>query len=379
MNSTENISIWDGNPGNPSGSTALGIYDSDVAFQLQAPGLAKQIAFNLGYPIVAVELDSGSIYTAIEQASLEFSSIVNEYNIQDNLFLLKGAPTGSNLSGRNIADNFGRTYELAQKYGTEVGTGGDVTWKTTSIPISESVQNYNLDTLIGTNVEGGAAIEIKRIHHYRTPASQRFFNPLLGTQQLMNQFGFGNMGIGISYLMLPLNMDLLRMQTIEFNDTIRKSAYTFELINNQLRIFPIPEANYNLYIEYILKTDRFNPLKESAGKISDFSNVPYNNIAFQYITDPGKQWIRKYAIAIAKGMLGQVRSKYGSVPSANNEISMNGPDLISEAQQEKEQLIQQLRETLEKLTRRSQVEQRKEIAENLQEELAKIPLGYFIK
>jgi len=379
MNSTVTIPIWDGNPGNPSGSTALGIYDSDTSFQSQAPGLAKQIASNLGYPVVAVELDSGSIYNAIEQATLEFSSIVNEYNIQDNIFLLKGAPTGSNLAGRNVSDNFGRTYELTEKYGTESGVGGNVTWKTVSIPISQSVQNYNLDTLISDEYESGASIEIKRVHHYRTPASQRFFNPLLGTQQLMNQFGFGNMGIGISYLLMPLNMDLLRMQTIEFNDTIRKSAYTFEIINNQLRIFPIPETNYNLYIEYINKEDRFNPLKESSGTISDYSNVPYNNIPFMYITDPGKQWIRKYAISIAKGMLGQVRSKYGSVPSANNEISLNGPDLISEAQQEKEQLIQQLRETMEKMTRRSQMEQRKEISENLQEELSKIPLGFYIK
>lgn len=379
MNSTVTIPIWDGNPGTPSGSTALGIYDSDATFVSEAPNLAKQIASNLGYPVVAVELDSGSMYTAIEQATLEFSSIVNEYNIQDNIFILKGASTGSNLSGRNIADNFGRTYELTEKYGTEVGTGGNTTWKTVSIPISQSVQNYNLDEMISDTYETGSAIEIKRIHHYRTPASQRFFNPLLGTQQLMNQFGFGNMGIGISYLMMPLNMDLLRMQTIEFNDTIRKSAYTFELINNRLRLFPIPETSYNLYIEYIVKSERFNPLKEDAGLISDFSNVPYNDIAYMYITDPGKQWIRKFAIAIAKGMLGQVRSKYGSVPSANNEISLNGPDLISEAQQEKEQLIQQLRETLEKMTRRSQVEQRKEIAENIQEELNKIPLGFWIQ
>lgn len=379
MNSTVEIPIWDDNPGQVSGSTVLSIYDSDTVFQQEAPGISKMIARNLGYPIVKIELDSGSLYTAIEQAALEFSSIVNEYNIQDNIFLLKGAPTGSNLSGRNIQDNFGREYELAEKYGSEVGTGGNIEWKTTGISVTTGTQIYDLDDLIGTQIESGSDVVIKRVHHYRAPASQRFFNPLLGTQQLMNQFGFGNMGIGVSYLMMPLNMDLLRMQTIEFNDEIRKSAYTFELINNKLKIFPIPTSNYTLYIEYILRTDRFNPLKEDDGTISDYSNASYNNIQYQYINDVGKQWIRKFATAIAKGMLGQVRSKYGIVPSANTEISLNGADLVSEAQQEKEQLNTELRETLEKMTVKGQTEMRREIADNLQESLNKVPLGFFIK
>jgi len=378
MNSTQTITIWNGIPTAVSGSTAMGIYDEDPAFVVQAPLLAKQIATNLGYPIVDVELDSGMLYSAIEQSTLEFSSIINEYNIQDHIFVLKGAPTGSNLTGRNISDNFGRTIKLADKYGTEAGVGGDVTVKRVSIPITGSVQDYNLDEMISDLYESGKSISVKAVHHYQMPAQTRFFNPLLGTQQLMNQFGFGNMGIGTSYLMMPLNMDLLRMQTIEFNDMIRKSHYGFELKNNRLRLFPIPTEGFTLYIEYILDEDRFNPLKEDGGTISDFSNVPYYNIPFQYITDTGKQWIRKYAIAIAKGMLGQIRSKFGSVPSPNNEISLNGSDLISEAQQEKEQLITQLRETMEKMTNRSQIEARKEIAENLQIELSHNPLGFFI-
>lgn len=377
MNSTYTPAIWDGTSGNVSGSTSLGIYDDDAVFQVEAPKIAKQIAKNLGYPMIQIELDSGSIYSSIEEATLEFSTIVNEYNIQDNIFILKGAPTGSNLSGRNISDNFGRTFEISDKYGTEIGISGDVDWKTNYITLTASVQTYDLNTLLADEYESGSAIKIKRIHHYRMPASQRFFNPLLGTQQLMNQFGFGNMGIGVSYLMLPLNMDLLRMQTIEFNDEIRKSAYTFELINNKLKIFPVPTATSKLWIEYILLEDRFNPLKESPGKISDYSNIPYNNISYQHITDPGKNWIRKYATSICKGILGQVRGKFGSVPSPENEISLNGSDLMSESQQEKELLITQLREQLEKLTTRSQIEQRREIAENLQEEITRIPMGGF--
>jgi hypothetical protein len=193
MNATEETQIWNGDPGQVSGSTVLGIYDDDLSFQSDSPKIAKQIAKNLGYPMINVELDSGSIYSSIEESILEFSTLVNEYNIQDNIFVLKGASSGSNLSGRNVADNFGRTIELTEKYGVEVGVNGDVDYRRVSIDVTESVQTYNLDELIADVYESGSSIEIRRVHHYRNAISP------FGIFPMMNHMGFTNMAISISH------------------------------------------------------------------------------------------------------------------------------------------------------------------------------------
>jgi hypothetical protein len=65
----------------------------------------------------------------------------------------------------------------------------------------------------------------------------------------------------------------------------------------------------------------------------------------------GRAWIIRYALGIAKEMLGQVRGKYSSVPIPNGEVTLNGSDLISQGQTEKTELITQLREFLEKMTK----------------------------
>ena len=74
-------------------------------------------------------------------------------------------------------------------------------------------------------------------------------------------------------MMMPLYYDLARFQAIEFNDQIRKSAYSFQLVNDRLRLYPIPDgSNFTkVYFDYIKKSDRSNALKGATGTISDFT------------------------------------------------------------------------------------------------------------
>jgi hypothetical protein len=51
-------------------------------------------------------------------------------------------------------------------------------------------------------------------------------------------------------------------------------------------------------------------------------------------------WIRKYALTWAKEQLGRIRSKFASVPGPTGEAQLDGQQLISEAQQEREGLEQ---------------------------------------
>ena len=199
---------------------------------------------------------------------------------------------------------------------------------------------------------------------------------------MMDGFGWGNLSPAVQFMMMPVYADLLRIQAIEFNDQVRKSAYTFELRNNKIRIFPNPTSTYKLWFEYILKSDRDNPLQtrygEGVGTVSDFSNVPYTNMQYQYINDVGKQWIRKYGLALSKELLGMIRSKYGSIPVPNAETTLDGDTLRGEATTEKEILITELRENLEAASRKMMLEADSEESTRLQEKLQKVPLPIYI-
>ena len=182
---------------------------------------------------------------------------------------------------------------------------------------------------------------------------------------------------------MPVYADILRIQAIEFNDQIRKSAHTFELRNNKIRIFPSPTSTYKLWFEYIVKSERDNPIQTRFGEkadtlVSDYSNVPYDNMEYQYVNDVGKQWIRKYGLALSKELLGMVRSKYGTIPIPNADTTLDGDTLRGEASVEKEALVTELRENLEASSRKIMLESDSEESTRLQEKLQKVPLPIYI-
>ena len=384
--------IWPGSSSFASGQTPFGIYDSDAQFSGSGVNsvdkFADWCAKRLGYPIMDVEMQSGSFYAVYEEAVTEYSAQVNQFNIKDNLFNLSGQSTSSNMTHRNITPSLGRVVRLSNLYGQEATTpvGGYTALKTGSIMITSGSQTYDLNSLYAQVSESGP-IEIRRIHHGPTPAIQRYFDPYAttgyGTQNLIEGFGFGGMSPAITFTLMPLFEDLLRVQAIELNDQIRKSAYSFHLVNNQVRIFPDPTTDFRMWFEYYVSEEKESSLQVPSGSsnlgvISDFSNIPYNNMVFSQINDVGKQWIKKYGLALAKELLGTIRGKYTSIPIPNSETTLDGDALRSEAATEKEILISQLREMLEDTTRRSLMERDKDESDMLQEKLQKVPLPIYI-
>jgi len=381
--------IWPGSGSAVLGNTPFGTFDNQSSFQTDAPKFAKWCAQRLGYPIMDVELQDTSFYACFEEASLEYSSQVNQYNILDNLLQLRGQSTGSDLTHKNVTPTLGRTVQLSNQYGTEASlpVGGNVDLKKGSITVTSGSQEYDLNALYAAVSESGKAIEIRRVYHGATPAIQRYFDPYAttgyGTQNLIEGFGFGSYSPAVSFTMMPIFEDLLRVQAIELNDEIRKSAYSFHLVNNKLRIFPDPSNTFKVWFDYYITEDKNSGVIEgvgtsATGSISDFSNVPYNTMNYNQINDPGKTWIRKYGLALSKEILGAVRSKYGTIPIPNSEVTMDGDALRTEAATEKEQLITQLRETLEQTSRRSLTEKDQEESEFLQQKLNKVPIPIFI-
>ena len=369
-----------------SNSTPFALYDSDSDFQSEAPKFAKWCAQRLGYPIMAVELQDTQFYACFEESISEYSAQVNQFNIKDNLLSLQGQPTSSNFTHKRLSRTMGETIKLSKQYGTEAGVGGDVDIKKGSISVASGSQEYDLNALFAEVSESGKAIEVKRVYYEATPAMQRFFDPYAttgyGTINMIEGFGFGDYSPAVSFTLMPLFEDLLRVQAIELNDSIRKSAYSFTLTNNKLRIFPNPEEDRTVYFDYVVTSDRDDPLQTeysgSADVVSDFSNAQYDNMQYRKINDVGKQWIRKYGLALSKQLLGIIRSKYGSIPIPNSDTTLDGDTLRSEAATEKEVLVTQLREMLEQTSRKALLEADKDESDFLQEKLQKVPYPIYI-
>jgi hypothetical protein len=378
--------IWPGSGSAVSGNTPFGTFDDDSTYQTEAPKFADWCSKRLGYPLMNVELQDKQFYACLEEAVTEYSAQVNQFNIRDNLLSLQGESTASSLTQKRVTPNLGRSVFLSQAYGTEAGVGGLVDVKSGSIDVVSGSQDYDLNAMWADVSESGNAIELKKVFYQETPAVQRYFDPYAGTgagtMNLLDQFGFGNYSPAVSFLMMPVYADMLRLQAIELNDQIRKSAYTFQLRNNKLRIFPKPDSGYKLHFNYLVRSDRDNALitehSGSSDVISDFSNVPYDNMTYGHINDVGRQWIRKYGLALTKELLGIIRSKYGAIPIPGAETNLDGDTLRTEASTEKEVLVTQLREMLDQTSRRALLEADKDESEFLQEKLKRVPYPIYI-
>ena len=379
-------------PGSSSffpGQTPFGIYDDDYVFQEEAPRVALWCARRLGFPIQNVELIDENFYACFEESVSEYGAQVNQFNIRNNLDSVKGKSKATNLTSKLVqGSNLPNLIAISDAYGTLAGVGGNIDIKKGFIELVPGQQEYNLDALWAAVSESGKRIEIVKVFQEPTPAINRFFDPYSvsgqGTLNLIDEFGFGSYSPAAQFVLMPMFEDLLRIQAIEFNDQFRKSAFTFNIVNGKMRVFPMPtSSNVNLYgklyFDYYVK-DEFteNSTLVTSNVISDYSDIPYNFMEYSGINDVGKQWIRKYTLALVKELLGAVREKYSNIPIPGSEISLDGAALRSEAQTEKEALMTQLRETLEELSRKIQFENRNNEANQHQEMLRKVPLAIYI-
>lgn len=384
------IQIWPGSGSFSQGMTPFGYFDSDPYFMMDCEKVAIWCARRLGYPITDIELTEENFYSAFEESILEYNSLVNSFSARDNMLSLTGMPTGSaNLESQYIQPSLSGMFKLARQYGTEIGAGGNQIWYTGSINIQAGQQVYDLNKPGIVNLEAGNfetdQFTIRKIFHDDTSPFARFLDPSgvsgMGTQEFLNQFGWGNMAV--QYTLMPLQYDLLRMQGVEMNNQIRRSTYSFQLTASRIRIFPIPTADSKLFFQYTLDSDSMDASvlgNLQQGLISDISNIPYGIKKYRFINEIGKNWIRRYTLAVAKEMLGYVRGKYSSIPmTLDNDVTLNGSELISSAQTEKDALVTELKELLEGTSRQSQLERKQAENSAMASQLIGVPLKIYVK
>jgi len=380
-----NIPIWTGTSTFFPGDTPFGYYDNDYQFQQDADKVAKFCALRLGYPLVDVELQSGSFYTAFEIATTIYGNELYAFQLRDNYLSIEGAPTASSLNQALITPSLGPIIKLSQQYASEAGTGGNIDWYSGSVYLTSSVQDYDLGAwATSQNITGG--IEIKKIFFSGTPAINELYSPWAGlgpgAMSAVGLTGLAGYGPATNFLLLPLSYDLANVQAIEMSNQIRLSNYTFLISNNKLRIFPIPDKGdegVQLWFNYIKNEDRYSAtITPSPGKVTNVSKAPYANPIYTQINSIGRSWIFEYALAVSKEMLGLVRNKYSTVPIPGAEVQLNGDSLVTQATAEKEALIARLRDYFDQTSKQSLLERRSAESTARQAELNQVPMTIYI-
>ena len=379
-----NIPIWTGTSTFSAGQTPFGFYDHQIEFQADADKVSDFCARRLGYPLADVELQSGSFYTAFEEAITIYGNELYAYKVRENYLSLQGASSITEANGQIISPNLSNIVSISEQYGEEAGVGGNVTWYSGSLSLKGGKQTYNMNewAQANANLAANDSIEIKRVFYEAPPAITRYFDPYAGTGtgmiDMMDSFGWGSYSPAINFLMMPINYDLQVMQAIEFNDTIRRSNYSFELVNNNLKVFPIPNSDGHLWFEYIKKSERANPYSNGTNKITNVAEVPFSNPDYNLINSIGRQWIFEMTLAIAKEILGYVRGKYSTIPIPDSDVTLNQSDLLASATADRAALIERLRAYFDETSRDKLLERRSQEGDYLEKELNKVPYTIFI-
>lgn len=384
-----NIPIYPGSSSFSPGLTPFGFYDFDFQFQEDADRLVTYCARRLGYPLTDIELQDLNFYAAFEDAITTYGNEIYSFQIRDNLLSLEGASTLTNVNDAIITPNMGTIIKLSQQYAAEAGAGGNITYYSGALALTPGKQTYNLkEWAISQSISGG--IEIKTVFYQDLPAINQMYAPFGGFAGLggLPAAGiYGGMyggGYGGGYLMMPVAYDAGVIQGLELSNTIRLSNYTFEIINNNIKIFPIPTDNDVrqgfLWFEYIKTEDRYaDSITQTGGdKVTNVSNAPYGYPVYSQINAVGKSWIFDYALALCKEMLGYVRGKYGTIPIPGREVTLNQADLLTAATAEKNALIERLRVYLDETSKRALLERRAQESDFRKQEINNVPMVIYV-
>ena len=384
-----NIPIWPGSSSFHPGDTPFGFYDYNPDFQKDADKVAKFCGLRLGYPIENVELQDINFYAAFEEAVTVYSNELFAYKQREDYLSLEGTPytyeeSNVNFQDATITPNLQRIVDLSEQYGTWAGVGGNVDWKKGSIYLTSSVQDYDLDEWATSQGLTGSDIEVMRI----------FYEPMPASIQMYGGLGFAGSGLGAfanagmagyganSFLMLPLSYDLQMMQGVEMFRDVLFSQFTFQLINNKLRIFPIPtsvDEGGQLWFEYMLKSEEYCATVDvNPNTISNISQVPYRNVDYDSVNSVGRSWIFEYTLALSKEILGYVRGKYTQVPIPGAEVTLNQADLLASATADKNSLVERLRAYFDDTSRQKLLERRQAESVARNSELEQVPMTIFI-
>lgn len=376
--------------------TPFGFFDSDSAFQTEADGMITFVKRKLGDDVLSVELTRKEIWACFEEACCEYSRLIHETKITSELTNVLGLATGS----QDFANKYAKqTLEFllrkAEPYATEAYVGGSFNATMGYVDLVNGQQDYdiysdvkvlsgsNADEVVYETLASGSRgkLKIVEIFHFEPLAAQTFLlNASNITNFLATNFNYESYVNSTVFYVLPIFEDVLRRGMLESAFRVRRSNYSYEVLGSKLRIYPIPTTDLQtgkLYIKLMPPHDPYNPSSytdDTIYGISGPSNFPLGNIPFTTINQPGRQWIRQYTLALARELLGLIRSKFQNIPIPNADLQLNGEALVSQGREDKDKLTTQMKEFLANMTHAKLLENDALAAENLNKQLRYIPM-----
>jgi len=369
--------------------TPFGFFDTDADFQSEADSVVTFVKRKLGDDILSVELTKKQIWACLEESFLEYSRIINEADAKSQLNNHLGYPTGSNVQGLFPKQNLEYLLRMAEPYSMETGLGGSYNDVSGSIQLVAGQQDYDIyETLVdesGNLIVSSSAntprnkMRIREVFHFSPNAAYRFFDTTSAINYLNNEFSFESFTPETVFYVLPVFEDVLRAGQMDLSNRVRKSNYSYRVVGSKIRIFPQPTGdmtNNKLWIRVAFNPDPYNPdvADESIYGTSNLSNIPFGLYEYSKVNSIGRQWVRQYCLALCTELLGQVRSKFSSVPIPNADLQLNGTDLVSQGREDQARLRDQFIELLDSLTYSKLLEGQATDAENILRALKTMPM-----
>ncbi len=389
-------------------SYPFGIYGSGGPLESQyfASGASDQVAFTykrLGGDVLDIELTEGNVFAAYEEAVLEYSYIINLHQAKNALSNVLGSATASfdhngnplageaqNLKAEIKYPKFKLTYpvRVARGLAKYAGTNGDVRHYSASFVPTASVQDYDLQEIISSSfpslITDNQRATITNVW-YKTPLTMWLFQSCdLSLNVIGNLSTYGQYADDSTFEVIPTWQNKLQATMYEDSLYTRISHYSYEVINNKLRLFPTPStySPEKFYFRFTVKKDSFEEYsdrKTGTKGVNNMNNLPFQNIPYSSINSIGKQWIRRFALALCKEMLGQIRGKLGNVvPLPGGNVTLNATSLLSEAAKEMGDLRTELKTVLDELTYEKLLTKDANMTKTTADTLSKVPVPLFV-
>ena len=393
----------------------IGVYNSSNDF---LSGAAAQVAYTykkLGGDVLDIELKAVNVYANYEEACLEYSYLLNIHQSKNALGSALGGTTGSfahtgqfsgsasgsdSNQGANLKFpkiKFEMSDRAADYYSNKANVGGTDPVYSASFATVNEQQDYDLQSIVeAASVDsdnsafpfygkvGNKRIKIRQVYYMSPRQMWRFYGYYGGLNVTGDMHNYGQYTDDSSFNVIPAWQN--KLQAIAYEDHLytRTSHFSYEVIDNKLRLFPIPDqvSPDNWWIRFSVKTDAFDDDGNNEADLKGVNNLntlPFENVPYISINSIGKQWIRRFALALSKETLGQIRGKFGgAIPIPGDSITLNASDLLSQAKDEQTALRDELKTLLDELTYDKLAEKEAAMTDSVSKVEEKIPLPIFV-
>ena len=384
-------------------SLAIGHYTGAAAF---ITGAVAQVAYTfkrLGGDVLDIEIKAENVYNHYEEAVLEYSYIVNLHQARNSLGNALGGPTGSfdhkgeMTSGEGVSlkypkFQFDYAFRNADKFSTEALVGGTEPVYSASFASVPNKQLYNLQQIVSESQSsnawdgmGNKRIKIRQVYYISPQQMWRFYGYYGGLNVVGDYHNYGQYADDSTFNVIPPWQN--KLQAISYEDHLytRTSHYSYEIIDNKLKLYPAPQnvSPERFWFRFTVENDSgaFASGSYDAGVdgVNNMNTLPMENIAFEKINSIGQQWIRRFALALSKETLGQIRGKFGgNIPIPGDNVTLNASDLLSQASTEQQALREELNKQLDEMLYSKLAETDKTMIDNMDAIVAKTPLKIFV-